>query len=104
MEAEVYTYLKYFEMLRMVEGESFAHIQGRPVVIVYSSHFTEEFLQSFFKRTFSVLSKIVLEKSGKHYLVCDKYEKECIEPFDGLLTVVNETDNNVEKIIAYILT
>jgi hypothetical protein len=103
MEVEEYTYLKYFEMLKIVERESPAHVQGRPVIIVYSGQFTSQFLQQFFDVTFPILSKIVLEKESKHYLLCDKYEKECIEPFNQMVNVTSQINNNVSAIVDFIM-
>lgn len=103
MEVEEYIYLKYYEMRSILEDKAITRIQGRPVVIIYSSQFTEEFLKQFFAYSFSFLSKIVLEKSGKYYLLCDKYEKECIEPFKGLVSVTDDIKNDVNTLIAYSL-
>lgn len=103
MEVEEYTYLKYFEMLSIVEEKSVTRIQGRPVVLVYSGQFTSPFLKDFFELTFPVLSKIVLQKEDKHYLLCDKYEKECIEPFPELISVTGEINNDASVLVNFIM-
>ncbi len=103
MEVEEYTYLKYYEILRIVEEKDIASIQGKPIVIVYSQQFTESFLKDFFTTTFSVLSKIVLQKGETFYLLCNKYEKECIEPFSEIIDVTQETRNDPVAIVDYIM-
>lgn len=103
MEVEEYTYLKYYEMLRIVEENDVANIQGKPVVIIYSGQLTESFLTDFFAVTFSVLSKIVLQKGDLFYLLCDKYEKECIEPFLQITDATKEISNSPLAIVNYIL-
>jgi hypothetical protein len=103
MEVEEYLYLKYYDMLRVVEEKDIVGIQGRPVVIVYSGQFTETFLQDFFEIAFSVLSKIVLQKGDSFYLLCNKYEKECIEPFSQITDVTIEISNSRVAVVDYII-
>jgi len=103
MEVEEYIYLKYYQMLHIVEKKDVVGLQGRPVVIVYSGQFTESFLKDFFAITFSVLSKIVLQKRDGYYLLCNKYERECIEPFSEITDVTKEISNNPHAIVDYIM-
>jgi hypothetical protein len=103
MEVEEYTYLKYYEMLRIVEEKDVLSLQGKPLVIVYSGQFTEDFLGDFFELTFSVLSKIVLQKGDIFYLLCNKYERECIEPFSQIIDQTKEIANKPLSIVSYIM-
>jgi hypothetical protein len=101
MEVEEYVYLKYYEMRSLLEDKELHRIQGSPLVLVYSSQFTTEFLVDFLSYIFPYVSKIVLEKNNTHVIVCDKYKKECSEPFESVSDVSDDFKNDISLIAAF---
>lgn len=102
MEVEEYKFLKYYEMLTIIENKSYLAIQGWPIVIIYSKQCTASFLEQFLDAVYPVISKIVVQKGDVFYKVCDKYKKECIEPFKYFEDLTTNKGINISSVISAI--
>ena len=103
MEVLEYKKLNYYTILRIVEEETILEIQGLPVILDYSKNFSSDLLEKFFTLSFKSLSKIVLLKNSEFFILVNKYNLECIEPFTSFTDVSNELENSTKKIINFIL-
>ena len=101
MYVEEYKKINQYTLKDILESKNIFNIQGQPILIVYSSNVSKQELLDFFDLSYKYISKIVLEKKSKYYIICDKYKKEVIEPFSQYEDV--SENMNIESIVNFII-
>lgn len=103
LEVEEYKNLNYADLLAIADSGNPSVVCGYPIMIIYSKEFKPAVLKKFFELSFGYVSKITLLKNGQYFILCNKYNKQCIEPFMKFDDISEKLGNEPEKIINFIL-